>query len=71
MKERRYLVPCEGRTLRFPLSRRLLPPGGAWVEWTVYWMRKVRDGDCTEGAPPRAAAPSTPDAPPASVGAEE
>lgn len=49
-----FVIPREGYTVRDPFTKRALPAGGADVRNSVYWQRRLRDGDVT-----RASVPST------------
>lgn len=49
-----YLIPKPGLRMRDPKTLELLPPEGAAVVMTSYWLRRVADGDASEGQPPRA-----------------
>lgn len=49
----RHLTPAPGRRVLDPLKRTPLPPEGAAVELTIYWLRRLADGDVQEV--PRAA----------------
>ncbi|GBQ69659.1 hypothetical protein AA103196_2273 [Ameyamaea chiangmaiensis NBRC 103196] len=37
--------PAEGRAVRFPASKRLLKTEGEDVPDTMFWRRRLRDGD--------------------------
>ena len=54
-----YVTPNEGRTVPDPARNDLLPPEGRNVEPSQYWLRRLDDGDVTEGEPPAESAPST------------
>jgi len=55
-----YLKPARGRVVRDPLTGKPLPPHGGRRPYSVFWMRRIRDGDVIEAEPParRAAKPS-------------
>lgn len=42
------LKPAEGRAVRDPVKRTLLPADGADVTLDVFWRRRLRDGDVVE-----------------------
>jgi len=48
-----FLIPKPGLIVRDPSSGALLPEGGAWKSANEFWLRLLRDGDVTEGKPPR------------------
>lgn len=56
--DRRRVWPAPNRTVRDPLTRRVIPAGGVEVEWSTYWERKRLDGDVTLAAPAAAPAPA-------------
>ena len=51
----KYLVPLPGLCLRDPITKTMLPEGGAIVMWIGsegrYWRRRVADGTCSIGSP--------------------
>ena len=49
-----YVKPAPGLIVRDPDTREPLPAAGAWVPRTTYWVRRLRDGDVAEAAPPPA-----------------
>lgn len=53
MSERIFLIPNPGLEVLDPVSRRPLPADGEEVEKTTYWLRRLRDGDVTEGKAPK------------------
>lgn len=53
------LKPAEGRQVRDPEMRDLLPAEGREVTRNTYWLRRLRDGDVIEMTAPAAPAPST------------
>ena len=52
--ERTYVVPVKGLTVIDPTNGQPLPPEGKEVERTTYWVRRVNEGDVTEGKPAKA-----------------
>lgn len=52
MKERIFLKPGPGRRLKDPKTFDVVPPGGAWKPKTVFWLRRLRDGDAVIADPP-------------------
>lgn len=48
-----FLVPADGLRVVDPVTRKPLPPEGGWVLDTVYWQRRVREGDARPGSPPK------------------
>lgn len=42
------LKPAEGRAVRDPVKRTLLPEDGADVTLDAFWRRRLRDGDVVE-----------------------
>ncbi|MDE8559103.1 DUF2635 domain-containing protein [Pantoea vagans] len=42
------LKPAEGRAVRDPVKRTLLPADGAEVTLDAFWRRRLRDGDVVE-----------------------
>lgn len=40
-----YVKPAEGRALRDPQTRRLLPVEGRQVPDDIFWQRALADGD--------------------------
>lgn len=47
-----FVKPAEGLKVRDPDLRDLLPDDGRDVPVSDYWLRRLRDGDVTEGAAP-------------------
>ncbi|MFC0407919.1 DUF2635 domain-containing protein [Roseomonas elaeocarpi] len=45
----------EGRALRDPVTRRLLPPEGAELPETEFWLKCVNQGDLVVADPPQPA----------------
>jgi hypothetical protein len=56
MSEKVYVVPAAGLRVVDPASGQPLPATGAEVERNTYWIRRLNDGDVTEGTPPASAA---------------
>lgn len=58
-----YVKPCDGKLVNIPEhNNRVLPPEGAWVPNTQFWLRRLRDEDVEEAKPPlkkKTSAPST------------
>ena len=55
-----YLRPAAGLRVLDLETREPLPEEGAQKPKTVYWLRRLRDGDVVEGQPPaRLEAPAT------------
>jgi hypothetical protein len=50
-----YLIPKAGITVRDPATGQPLPAAGGNKPRTSYWLRRLRDGDVSEGEPPKAA----------------
>jgi hypothetical protein len=53
-----YLIPNAGLRVRDPETGEPLPADGAHKPNSIYWIRRLRDGDVREGKPPRAATTS-------------
>jgi hypothetical protein len=53
--EKFFVVPAAGLTVIDPASGQALPPEGKNVERSTYWIRRVNEGDVTEGKPTTAA----------------
>lgn len=51
--------PADGRRVVDPQTRKPLPAEGAEVERSVYWLRRINDGDVTEVKASKASAPKT------------
>lgn len=48
-----YIVPAPGALVRDPVSKEQVPEAGRLVPRNTYWLRRLRDGDVSEGkAPP-------------------
>lgn len=48
MKNTITLKPAHDRRVVDPATRKPLPADGADVERSVYWLRRLREGDVTE-----------------------
>jgi len=48
MPETLYLKPADGLTVIDPATGKALPAEGMPVESSLYWMRRLREGDVTE-----------------------
>lgn len=46
-----YVIPTKGRQVIDPTIGDSLPSEGREVEANQYWLRRVEDGDVTEGKP--------------------
>ncbi len=46
-----YIKPTQGRQVPDPYAGGFLPPEGREVEANQYWLRRIEDGDVTEGKP--------------------
>lgn len=51
------LKSAPGLTIRDPISKRILADAGEEKPASAYWIRRLRDGDVVECAPPAVAAP--------------
>ncbi|MBN8486373.1 MAG: DUF2635 domain-containing protein [Burkholderiales bacterium] len=49
--DRVWVVPAEGLTVLNPLDMSVVPPEGAEVSNSVYWRRRLADGDIASAAP--------------------
>lgn len=47
-----FVVPVSGMKVKDPASHQALPDGGAFVPRNQFWLRRLSDGDVTEGKPP-------------------
>lgn len=56
MSEKLYLIPAAGLRVVNPATGQPLPPEGDTVEQGTYWIRRLNDGDVTEGVAPAQAA---------------
>lgn len=54
-----YLIPNGDARPRDPLTGKPLDPKGETKPRSSYWLRRLRDGDVTEGKAPKAAATPT------------
>ncbi len=54
------LEPRHGLLVRDPVLGDVLPPGGRVVEQSLYWIRRLRDGDVIEANRSPAPAPAAP-----------
>jgi hypothetical protein len=45
--------PKPGVLVRHPVTKQPLPPGGAEVEDSSFWLRRLRDGDVGAVPPPQ------------------
>lgn len=50
-----FVKPKPGLKVRDPDTKGFLPPGGAQVPPSLYWTRRVRDGDALVSEPPSSA----------------
>jgi hypothetical protein len=74
-----FVKPAEGRAVRDPASRALLPANCGDVPMTAFWLRRLRDKDVVEANAPKAEVESVaaavalpaPEVTPAAVAAEE
>lgn len=48
-----YLVPAPGRNVIDPANGQPLPTEGKEVETSTYWLRRLNEGDVTEGQAPK------------------
>lgn len=52
---RLYVKPAEGRAVRDPeRDNELVPPEGKFVPRSIYWLRRLAQGDVVEARPPKA-----------------
>lgn len=51
MPETLFVKPAPGLQVRDPQTHDPLPAEGAEVPRTIYWLRRLRDGDVTEVQP--------------------
>jgi hypothetical protein len=51
-----YLIPNGDARPRDPITGKPLAPKGETKPRSSYWLRRLRDGDVTEGKQPKAAA---------------
>ena len=52
-----YVKPAEGRALRDPQTRRLLPAESRQVPDDIFWQRALADGDVVACDPPEEGMP--------------
>jgi len=52
--------PAEGRAVRDPLTKQLLPADGRDVPDNSFWRRRLRDGDVVAADAPARNGPPTP-----------
>lgn len=48
-----YIKPKNDKRPVYPRSSRLLPVEGAEVELSIYWQRRLKDGDVEVTNPPK------------------
>lgn len=54
-----FLIPKSGLVVRDPHTLQALPPEGASVEVTAYWLRRIHAGDvCERRTPPKPTKPA-------------
>lgn len=53
--EKTYVTPAADRTVIDAVRNDALPPEGREVERTIYWIRRINEGDVTEGYPAKSA----------------
>ncbi len=53
--EQMYVTPAPGLLVPYPdpQVKKKLPPEGDWVPCSVYWLRRLRDGDVLKGKAPK------------------
>lgn len=62
MSEKLYVKPVNaGALLRDPVTKRVLPSEGGFVQPTAFWRRRVRNGDVVLADPPKSAARVAPE----------
>lgn len=52
MNDSLFLIPKAGRLVRDPVTSKPLAPEGEAKPKTGYWLRRIMDGDVTEGTAP-------------------
>lgn len=57
-----YFIPTPGLLVRDPTTGQVVPPQGAEKPRNTFWLRRIKDGDGSEGQPPveQPAEPYTP-----------
>lgn len=53
-----YVIPKKGFKIPDPALRDFLPAAGRDVQDSIYWQRRLNDGDVTKGSPATSAAPA-------------
>jgi hypothetical protein len=53
-----FLIPAKGLRVICPETRQPLPEEGALKAKSTYWLRRLVDGDVTEGKAPRPVRPA-------------
>lgn len=53
------IKPVEGRAVRDPVKRTLIPAEGIDITPDAFWLRRLRDGDIVEISPEDTAPPAT------------
>jgi len=46
-----FVIPKKGSLIPDPVLQDYLPTQGREVEKSSYWLRRIKDGDVTEGTP--------------------
>lgn len=54
-----FVKPAPGRIVRDPVKGTLLPESGAQVPDTIFWCRRLRDGDIEICTPDKGVKPAT------------
>lgn len=52
------IKPVEGRAVRDPVKRTLIPAEGIDITPDAFWLRRLRDGDVVEVSPENTAPPA-------------
>lgn len=47
-----YFIPTPGLIVRDPATGQVVPPQGAEKPRNLFWLRRIKDGDGSEGQPP-------------------